>query len=80
MKTNQLDIAKGAARLSETLGGRAGGGSAQTAQPSDEPEGEAKCPRCGGARNVQLEKMDPQAHTCYRCRNCGHIFSPRTAA
>ena len=80
MNTRQTDIADGEARLVQALGGGAGYGPAQTAQRADEPTSEAECPRCGGARSVQLEKMDPQAHTCYRCRNCGHIFSPRTAA
>lgn len=37
-----------------------------------------RCPRCGESASLRLEKADPQAHTCYRCRPCGHIFSPRT--
>ena len=36
-----------------------------------------QCPRCGESASLRLEKADPQAHTCYRCRPCGHIFSPR---
>ncbi len=35
------------------------------------------CPRCGEGAAVELEKADPGANTCYRCRPCGHIFSPR---
>ena len=38
-----------------------------------------QCPRCGASASLRLEKADPQAHTCYRCRPCGHIFSPRIA-
>jgi predicted RNA-binding Zn-ribbon protein involved in translation (DUF1610 family) len=37
----------------------------------------ANCPRCSNDSPVRLEKTDPQANTCYRCRTCGHIFSPR---
>ncbi len=37
----------------------------------------ASCPRCENDAPVRLEKADPQANTCYRCRTCGHIFSPR---
>ena len=35
------------------------------------------CPRCSNEVPVRLEKADPLANTCYRCRSCGHIFSPR---
>lgn len=35
------------------------------------------CPRCSNDAPVRLEKADPLANTCYRCRTCGHIFSPR---
>ncbi len=38
-----------------------------------------QCPRCGASAALRLEKADPEAHTCYRCRSCGHIFSPRVA-
>jgi hypothetical protein len=34
------------------------------------------CLRCGGESTVRLEKTLVGANTCYRCRGCGHIFSP----
>ncbi len=34
------------------------------------------CMRCGGEDTVRLEKARIDANTCYRCRGCGHIFSP----
>jgi len=43
----------------------------------DEPGGAYPCPRCSNDIPVRLEKEDPHANTCYRCRSCGHIFSPR---
>lgn len=39
-------------------------------------EDTAPCPRCSNDAPGRLEKADPQANTCYRCRTCGHIFSP----
>ena len=36
------------------------------------------CPRCGSAQLVQLDRLREQENTCYRCRLCGHIFSPAT--
>ena len=37
----------------------------------------SRCPRCLNETPVRLEKADPLANTCFRCRQCGHIFSPR---
>ena len=34
------------------------------------------CPSCGTVSVVELQKLRPDDHTCYRCRRCGHIFSP----
>lgn len=34
------------------------------------------CLRCGSDDTVRLEKARVEANTCYRCRGCGHIFSP----
>jgi len=34
------------------------------------------CLRCGGIDTFRLEKARSQANTCFRCRGCGHIFSP----
>ena len=36
----------------------------------------ATCLRCDSDDTVQLEKARTEANTCYRCRGCGHIFSP----
>ena len=36
----------------------------------------ATCPKCGTDRWVRLDKIRPADHTCYRCRGCGHVFSP----
>ena len=40
-------------------------------------EDSSPCPRCSNDAPVRLEKADPLANTCFRCRTCGHIFSPR---
>lgn len=34
------------------------------------------CLRCGSDDTVRLEKARVEANICYRCRGCGHIFSP----
>ena len=36
-----------------------------------------QCPKCGGEMSVRLDRVDAQANTCFRCRPCGHIFSPK---
>ena len=53
--------------------------------PSLRPRGEAGgqgpvCPRCGSPETVALDKMAPEYNTCWRCRRCGHIFSPARRA
>lgn len=35
-----------------------------------------RCLRCGSEDTMRLEKARVGANTCYRCRDCGHIFSP----
>lgn len=40
--------------------------------------GRPPCPSCGSVKAVQLDRVRPQDNTCYRCRWCGHIFSPGT--
>ncbi len=37
---------------------------------------EAHCPRCVSLETISLDKVEATADTCFRCRNCGHIFSP----
>ena len=34
------------------------------------------CPKCGSELATQLDKLRPEDHTCFRCRRCGHVFSP----
>ena len=41
---------------------------------------EARCPRCDDADAIALEKLRAEFNTCYRCRVCGHIFSPGGSA
>ena len=56
--------------------------------PADAPEGfvsageagdvdsGAACPRCDVRDSIALEKLRAHFNTCFRCRLCGHIFSP----
>ena len=41
-----------------------------------QPDIGAACPKCASDRLVRLDKHRPRDNTCYRCRPCGHIFSP----
>lgn len=34
------------------------------------------CPRCKSKDLVQLDRLKREGNVCYRCRPCGHIFSP----
>ena len=34
------------------------------------------CPACRSGRTVRLDRLHDADHTCYRCRICGHVFSP----
>ena len=36
----------------------------------------ARCPQCEETDSIALDKLSPHFNTCYRCRLCGHIFSP----
>ncbi len=36
----------------------------------------ARCPQCEETDSIALDKLRPHFNTCYRCRLCGHIFSP----
>ena len=38
---------------------------------------ELLCPRCDSDFTIALEKLRERDNTCYRCRKCGHIYSPR---
>ena len=50
-------------------------------EPDDAGDGgdggaDVRCPRCEDADAIALEKLRAHFNTCYRCRVCGHIFSP----
>ena len=38
--------------------------------------GTAPCPRCESLDLIRLDRLRRKDHYCYRCRPCGHIFSP----
>ena len=50
--------------------------SAQDAHGAQTHDPGALCPRCDETDAIALEKLRPHFNTCYRCRLCGHIFSP----
>ena len=35
-----------------------------------------KCRSCESTRLVRLDKKEANDHDVYRCRGCGHLFSP----
>ena len=35
------------------------------------------CPRCGAENPVKLDKSDSKSNDVFRCRSCGHVFSPK---
>ncbi len=37
---------------------------------------EKVCPKCGSDHVIRLDKLRREDNSCYRCRACGHIFSP----
>ncbi len=43
---------------------------------ADDADSGAACPRCDVRDSIALEKLRPHFNTCFRCRLCGHIFSP----
>ena len=52
---------------------------ARPAEEADVREGwssTSSCPRCGSPEIIGLDKLRERDNTCYRCRQCGHIFSP----
>ena len=44
--------------------------------PEVGPPHTGQCPRCGSLQAVALHKLRREDNTCFRCRKCGHIFSP----
>ncbi len=50
--------------------------SAGEARDVDDADSGAACPRCDVRDSIALEKLRPHFNTCFRCRLCGHIFSP----
>ncbi|MFW6175145.1 MAG: hypothetical protein ACOC5K_05130 [Chloroflexota bacterium] len=54
-----------------------GSGQTATSQAYPRPQVSLRpCLRCGSENTLRLQKAQQEAHTCYRCRDCGHIFSP----
>ena len=49
---------------------------AREAGDADDADSGAACPRCDVRDSIALEKLRPHFNTCFRCRLCGHIFSP----
>jgi len=43
---------------------------------SEDNDPGARCPQCEMTDSIALDKLRPHFNTCYRCRLCGHIFSP----
>ena len=62
----------GAGPLDEQAAGRQPGDGEVANNTGEKPI----CPKCGSQQLVRLDKLRPGDHTCYRCRSCGHIFSP----
>ncbi len=60
------------------LGVRPGAAASATDSPATGPS--LQCTKCFSQLLVALDKLRPEDHTCYRCRACGHIFSPRDDA
>ena len=46
------------------------------AEDGDDGDAGARCPRCDDDETIALEKLRTHFNTCFRCRLCGHIFSP----
>ena len=42
----------------------------------DNADSGTACPRCDVRDSIALEKLRAHFNTCFRCRLCGHIFSP----
>ena len=57
------------------LGVRLGAAASATDSPATGPS--VQCAKCSSKLVVALDKERRKDHTCYRCRACGHIFSPR---
>ena len=57
-----------------------GHGPAELPAPSRAEVSTDSCPRCEATEPVRLDKLREQDNTCYRCRTCGHIFSPGSLA
>ena len=53
-----------------------GGPAVATLSNATSGEASGTCPRCGSTDLVRLERLRQRDNTCYRCKPCGHIFSP----
>jgi ribosomal protein S27AE len=54
---------------------RTGGGTRDLDSVKGENAG-PMCPKCSRGGAVRLDRIRPRDNTCYRCRLCGHVFSP----
>ena len=62
-------VQKPAKASESTVGADHTGGSPGTA---------GRCPKCGSTELVSLDRLREEDNSCYRCRSCGHVFSPAT--
>ena len=70
-----VDDGPGLPSAAEDSPSRAATVSLSTARPAA-PKLEDTCPRCKSVNLVRLDKLREHDNACYRCRSCGHIFSP----
>ena len=61
--------------MEAALGVRLGAAASATDSQATGPS--LKCAKCSSKLVVALDKVRVEDHACYRCRACGHIFSPR---
>ena len=61
--------------MEAALGVRLGAVASATDSPVTGPG--LQCAKCSSQLLVELDKVRVEDHACYRCRACGHIFSPR---
>ena len=63
------------ARLDASVGGRHEE-SRRGPVAHEGPPASSTCPRCDSDQSIGLDRLRAEDNYCYRCRACGHIFSP----
>lgn len=48
-----------------------------TAGRDPAPDALPQCPRCRTQRVAELGRESDAFNLCFRCRDCGHVFSPK---